>query len=144
MRQWSKFLKLLPYLRRLFSHVSWIFWNFCLQVSPFLHSFGPFFFSFHAFLLFPSLFAHFCLQNSRKYMKTLENTILVAQFYNTYIFISKASHSHIGGNIIFVRVLEDKNLHSHNINIPSTLLSVWLHLYLAEVDKLYLMSWQLY
>ena len=100
LRHWSKFLKLLPYLRRLYSHVSWIFWNFCLQVSPFLHSFGPFFFSFHAFLLFPHFFAHFCLQNSRKYSKTLENKILVAQLYNTFIFNSKVSHSHIGENII--------------------------------------------
>ena len=103
--------------------------------------FGPFFPHFMHFYPFHHFFALFCLYNSRKYSKTLENTILADQFYNISIFTSKASHSHIGGNIIFVRVLEDNNLgHSHNINIPSAHLSVWLHLYLPEVDKLYLMS----
>ena len=120
------------------------FLNISLQVSPFLHSFWPIFSHFMHFYPFHLFFALFCLQNSRKYSKALENTILETQFYNTSIFTSKASHSHIGGNIIFVRVLEDKNLHSHNINIPSAHLSVWQHLYLPEVDELYSMSWQLY
>ena len=93
--------------------------------SQFLAHFSSHFMHFYPFHHF---FALFCLQNSRKYSKTLENTILVAQFYNTSIFTSKASHSHIGGNIIFVRVLEDKHLRSHNMNIPSAYLSVWLHL----------------
>ena len=123
----AKFLKLLPYLEGC-THVSWIFWNFSLQVSPFLHSFWPIFSHFMHFYPFHLFFALFCLQNSRKYSKILENIILVAQFYNTSIFTSKASHSHIGGNIIFVRVLEDKHLRSHNMNIPSAYLSVWLHL----------------
>ena len=102
--------------------------TFPFKFHLFFTVFGPFFSHFMHFYPFHLFFALFCLQNSRKYSKTLENTILVAQFYNTSIFTSKASHSHIGGNIIFVRVLEDKNLRSHNMNIPSAYLSVWLHL----------------
>ena len=114
--------------------------TFPFKFHLFFTVFGPFFshsmhwYSFHHF------FVHSCLQNSRKYSKTLVNTILVAQFYNTSIFASKASHSRIGGNIMIVRVFKDKNFHSHNINIPLAHLSVWLHLYLPEVDELYLMS----
>ena len=92
--------------------------TFPFKFHLFFTVFGPFFLISCTFTLSISFFALFCLQNSRKYSKTLENTILVAQFYNTSIFTSKASHSHIGGNIIFVRVLEDKNLRSHNIYIP--------------------------
>ena len=114
--------------------------TFPFKFHLFFTVFGPFFSHLMHFYSFHHFFAHFCLQNSRKCSKTLENTILVAQFYNTSIFTSKASHSHIGGNIIFVWVLEHKNLHSHNINISSPHMSVWLHLYLPEVDDLYLMS----
>ena len=100
--------------------------TFPFNFHLFFTVFGPFFSHFMHCYSFHHFIVHSCLQNSRKYSETLVNTVLVAQFYNTAIFTSKASHSHIGGNIIFVRVLEDKNLHSHSINVPSAHLSVWV------------------